>query len=138
MRVTHRFEPARRPSTIGLFKPNTRGSEKPTINRWEHLTPLRYKLRAVYIPSTGFLLIEGMQCSADLHTGTDAAADLAASEGVIGNPYAQQASSGCPDAKVGLSQPGWAVYHNVSSLGFARCEAEARGSSTVFSRILTV
>jgi hypothetical protein len=32
-----------------------------------------------------------------------------------------------------LSQPGWAVYHNVSSLGFALCEVEARGLSTVFS-----
>src|SRR5215211_2293139 len=81
MRVTHRFEPARRPSTIGLFKPNTRGSAKPPIHRWEHSTPLRYKLRAVYIPSKGFLLIEGIQCSADLHTGTDSAADRAASGG---------------------------------------------------------
>src|SRR5215216_7991994 len=91
MRVTHRFEPARRPSTIGLFKPNTRCSAKPPIHRWEHSTPLRYKLRAVYIPSKGFLLIEGIQCSADLHTGTDAAAVRAASGGVIGNPYTQQA-----------------------------------------------
>ena len=138
MKLTHRFESARRPSTIGLFKPNTRGSEKPTIHRWEHLTPLRYKLGVACIPSTGFLLIEGMQGSADLYTGTDAAADLAASEGVIGNPYAQQASSGCPGAKVRMSRLGWAVYHNVSSLGFALGEAEARGSSTVISRILTV
>ena len=91
MKLSQRFESARRPSTIGLFKPNTRGSEKPTIHCWEHLTPLRYKLRTVYIPSTGFLLIEGTQGSADLHTATDAAADRAASEGVTGNPYAQQA-----------------------------------------------
>src|SRR5215216_7333952 len=91
MRLTHRFEPARRPSTIGLSKPNTRGSEKPPIHRWEHLTPLRYKYRVVSISSTVFLLIEGMQCSADLHTGTDAAADQAALRGVIANPYTQQA-----------------------------------------------
>ena len=37
-----------------------------------------------------------------------------------------------------LSQPGWAVYHNVSSLGFALCEAEAKGLSPVFCWILTV
>jgi hypothetical protein len=90
MRLTQRFEPARRPSTIGLFKPHTWGSEKPTIHRWEHLTPLRYKLRAVCIPSKGFLLMEGIQCSADLHTGTDAAAVRAASGGVKGDPYTQQ------------------------------------------------
>ena len=138
MRLTHRFESARRLSTIGLSKLNSWGSGKPTIHRWEHLTPLRYELRAVYISSTGFLLIEGMQCSADLHTGADAAADRAASAGVIGNPYTQQASPGCPGAKVHMSQPGWAVYHNFSSLGFAQGEAEARGSSSVFSRILTV
>jgi len=53
------------------------------------LTPLRHKLRADYIPSKWFLLIEGIQCSADLHTGTDAAAVRAASEGVIGNPHTQ-------------------------------------------------
>ena len=40
--------------------------------------------------------------------------------------------------KARLSQPGWVVYHNVSSVGFALCEADARGSSTVFSRILSV
>jgi hypothetical protein len=85
MRLTQRFEPARRPSTIGLFKPHTWGSEKPTIHRWEHVTPLRYKLRAVSISSTVFLSIEGMQCWADLHTGTDAAVNRAASGGVIGN-----------------------------------------------------
>jgi hypothetical protein len=61
----------------------------PPIHRWEHLTPLRHKLRADYIPSKWFLLIEGIQCSADLHTGTDAAAVRAASEGVIGNPHTQ-------------------------------------------------
>ena len=58
----------------------------PPIHRWEHLTPLRHKRRAVYIPSIEFLLMEGIQCSADLHTGTDAAAVRAASGGVIGNP----------------------------------------------------
>jgi hypothetical protein len=110
----------------------------PPIHRWEHLTPLRHKLRADYIPSKWFLLIEGVQCSTDLHTGTDAAAVRAASEGVIGNPHTQQAPPGCPVAKVRMSQPGWAVYHNVSSLGFAQCGAEAIGSNTVFSRILTV
>jgi hypothetical protein len=30
-----------------------------------------------------------------------------------------------------MSQPSWAIYHNVSSLSFALSEAEARGSSTV-------
>jgi hypothetical protein len=75
---------ARRLSTIGLSKPNTWGSGKPPIHRWEYLTPLRYKLRAVSISSMGFLLIEDMQCSADLHTGTDAAAGRAASRDVIG------------------------------------------------------
>jgi transposase len=33
-----------------------------------------------------------------------------------------------------MSQPCWAVYHDVSSLGFAQCEAEARGSSTEFTK----
>jgi hypothetical protein len=47
----------------------------------------------------------------------------------------RMARPGCPDANARMSQSGWAVYHDVSSLGF---EAEARGSSTVFSRILTV
>ena len=82
-----RFEAARRFSQFGLSKPNTWGSEKPPIHRWEYLTPLRYKLRAVSISSTVFLSIEVIQCSADLHTGTDAAANRAASGGVIGNPY---------------------------------------------------
>jgi hypothetical protein len=63
----------------------------PPIHRWEHLTPLRHKRRAVYIPSKEFLLMEGIQCSADLHTGTDAAAVPAASGGVLDNPYTQQA-----------------------------------------------
>ena len=63
----------------------------PPIHRWEHLTPLRHKRRAVYIPSKEFLLMEGIQCSADLHTGTDAAAVRAASGGVLDNPYTQQA-----------------------------------------------
>src|SRR5215203_4382519 len=76
-----RFEAARRFSQFGLSKPNTWGSEKPPIHRWEHLTPLRYKLRAVSISSTAFLLIEGMQCSAELHTGTDPAADRACAGG---------------------------------------------------------
>jgi propionate CoA-transferase len=40
--------------------------------------------------------------------------------------------------KARLSQPGWVVYYNVSSVGFTLCEADARGSSTVFSRILSV
>jgi hypothetical protein len=82
-----RFESARRLSQIGLSKANTWGSEKPSIHRWEHLTPLRYKLRAVPISSTVFLSIEVMQCSADLHTGTDDAANRAAAGGVKGNPY---------------------------------------------------
>jgi hypothetical protein len=85
MRLGQRFESARRLSTIGLSKPNTRGSEKPPIHRWEHLTPLRYKLRAVSISSTVFLLIEGMQSSADLHTGTDPAADRGCIGGAMGN-----------------------------------------------------
>jgi hypothetical protein len=87
MRLGQRFESARRLSAIGLSKPNTWGSEKPPIHRWEHLTPLRYKLGAVSISSTVFLSIDVMQCSADLHTGTDSAANRAASGGVIGNPY---------------------------------------------------
>jgi hypothetical protein len=82
-----RLESARRLSQIGLSKANTWGSEKSSIHRWEHLTPLRYKLRAVPISSTVFLSIEVMQCSADLHTGTDDAANRAAAGGVIGNGY---------------------------------------------------
>jgi hypothetical protein len=102
------------------------------------LTLLRYQLKAVYIPSKRFLLMEGIQCSADLHTGTDVAAVRAASGDIIGNPYTQQAPPGCRSAKVRMSQPGWAVFHDLSSLSFAQCDAEARGSSTVLSRILPV
>jgi hypothetical protein len=85
MRRGQRFESARWLSLFGLSKPNTWGSEKAPIHRWEHLTPLRYKLRAVSVSSTVFLSIEVMQCSADFHTRTDAAANRAASGGVIGN-----------------------------------------------------
>src|SRR5688500_16879457 len=112
MRLTHRFEPARRPSTIGFFKPNTRGSEKLPIHPWGHLTPQRYKLRAVLISSTVFLRPEGIKCSADLtlvrprsrsglHWGLNRQSV---------NPAGS--SPGCPDAKVRMSQPSWVIYHN--------------------------
>ena len=132
MRLGQRFESARRLSRIGVDKPNTRNIEKLPFHRWEHLTPLRYKLRAVSISSAVFLRPEGIQCSADLTLVPASQPIGAASRRIIGNPYTQQAPPGWPDDKARLSQPGWAVYHNVSGLGFALCEAEARGSSTVF------
>jgi hypothetical protein len=50
------------------------------------LTPLRYKLRAVSISSTAFLLIEGMQCSLSFTLVLTPQLIGAAPEGVIGNP----------------------------------------------------
>ena len=35
-------------------------------------------------------------------------------------------------------QPDWAAYHNMSSLGLALGEAEARGLLTMFSRFISV
>ena len=85
----------------------------------------------------GFLSMKGTRwCSAEPNTGL--AANRVASGGVIGNPRAQPARGRGPGYKVRMSPPCWAVSHDVSSLGFAQCDAKARGSSTVFSRILTV
>src|SRR5919112_1112009 len=86
-----------------------------------------------------FLHSEGIHCSADSHTGIDPATDQGCTrERNRHSGKLNRRRSGSSGDETRLSQPDWAVYHNVSSLGFALCEAEARRSSTVISTIPSV
>jgi hypothetical protein len=122
---------------MGVGKPNAR-------NESGSLGPSLAAVDTTELLAGGFVLIldvflsmKGTRwCSAGPNTGL--AGNRVASRGVIGNPRAQPARGRGPGYKVRLSQPCWAVYHDVSSLGVALCGAEARGSYAVFSRILNV
>ena len=137
MRLGQRFESARRLSRFGVSKLNTRnesGSFSPSLAAVDTTELLA---GGCVLILDGFLTMKGTRwCSAGPNTGL--AANRVASRSVIGNPRAQPARGRGPGYKVRLSQPGWAVYHELSSLGVAQCDAEARGSSTEFSSILTV
>src|SRR5918997_7134120 len=78
------------------------------------------------ISSAVFRPIEDVDCTADPHTGTRPAADRG---GVREHDRQSVNPTGAPqdaEATKRPRQPGWAVDHNISILGFAPCEAESR------------